>query len=834
MNNCFLFLAILLSSNFIALIHSENSYYLVAILRKKTDKNYDDESQRVQNKIDELVNERMNDIYNVIEEKRDSYILENGELDSKLEELDSLPLEKRNNQRKKFLFANKSLRKRSLSNADNSTLEYIPFESELVNHVAPILNYYSISAYLSEETSKIVCNMDNVLYCEKSKALKFNDDFQTYKSVEMSTDKKKNSEYYNVEAIKKETGWSDVNVQKVKFSPNHLSSISQSPYYYKNSTFDNAYYYPSSAGKGIDIFIIDVGLMVDHEDFDTYEGTPYNRTISCDAICREKGIDELSGEEKRSCSIGTNDYPEHGIMVSSLAGGAIYGVAKKSNIHMLAYDNTNIGNLRALRYVLDHGKPHKTVVSMSLAWNDYVQSIDDILSQLIEKGIIVIVCASNEDINCCAKKDEKTFYTYTGYRKAITVGATDTNTYNHGYMKSFFSNYGDCVDVFAPGFVTSAKLEGGSTTANSSSRGTSCSTPLVAGVAALIMSENSEIEYDNEKMRETLINMSIKGAITNLKYMGSADTPNRFINNGKKSIYSPDNKNIECGKDKSCSNGCCSKDGECISFQNDPWNACLIENRCQSEFGYCTTIEKSINECKEELKEYEECIIDISDDMNQKELYEKYKVYTTDKCEAFYKLHYSNQSVCTVAKKYKSFGFIDDFDREKYLKYVNILNYKLFMNDINSYSECFVPSIVKMNDDEKKEKCKFVESSKCQNFYNYLNGGYINENKYYKIPSAIKEKIFNNKKNLMKECNKKCYNKILDYPCCYKTDKIDTTDKDGNWGIENGNYCFMIPKYEKCWSEPLGFPCCQNYTIISYADSNGYWGVENNNWCGIM
>jgi len=348
MNNYFFTLIVLIFLNCVSFVYSENSYYIVAILRNKSDKYYNEESQTVRNKIDELVNDRMNDIYDVIEEKKETYILENGELDNKLDELESLPKEKRNEQRKKFLFINKQdngFYKRSLemNKSDNSTSsEYIPFESNLVMHITDVLNYKLVSAYLSEETAKTACNMKNVLYCKKNEKLNIigNDQMNTPVEAKFNLNKRSEEyfnnnnkhEYYNLEAIKRETGWKEVSVQDLSnvSTINHLQLISQSPYYYEGKSIDKNYYYPSSAGQGIDIYAIDDGLIADHIDFDTYEGTSYERTVTCDALATETGINETTEEQKKNCTYKEGYYPGHGIMDLSVAGGKYSGVAEKS------------------------------------------------------------------------------------------------------------------------------------------------------------------------------------------------------------------------------------------------------------------------------------------------------------------------------------------------------------------------------------------------------------------------------------------------------------------------------------------------------------------------
>eukprot|EP00833_Pecoramyces_ruminatium_P005311 jgi/Orpsp1_1/1179343/evm.model.c7180000068948.1 len=243
------------------------------------------------------------------------------------------------------------------------------------------------------------------------------------------------------------------------------------------------------------------------------------------------------------------------------------------------------------------------------------------------------------------------------YRLTINVGGLLSSLTNDSYSMSLFSNFGDCVDIFAPGEVKYPYVNGESSSDSSIAVGTSCAAPLVAGVAASIMSEHPDIQYDNELMRKTLIEMSIKNAIYDFKYSASSDTPNRFLNNGKKSIYSPDNENIRCGilKDNlnvTCSEGCCSKNGKCVSYKNDRNNECFIENGCQSEFGSCITMDQSIEKCDNELRKYEQCQINISSDMKEEDLTKYCKILNSIECEEFYRLQLTEQSSCFTSKKF--------------------------------------------------------------------------------------------------------------------------------------------------------------------------------------
>ena len=84
------------------------------------------------------------------------------------------------------------------------------------------------------------------------------------------------------------------------------------------------------------------------------------------------------------------------------------------------------------------------------------------------------------------------------------------------------------------------------------------------------------------------------------------------------------------------------------------------------------------------------------------------------------------------------------------------------------------------------------------------------------------------------------------YSCCmFDTTSVILRDNDGQWGIENDQWCLFENKSNtseygdmdpnKCWSESQGYSCCKNATTtVRTTDSKGYlWGIENNEWCGI-
>jgi len=82
-----------------------------------------------------------------------------------------------------------------------------------------------------------------------------------------------------------------------------------------------------------------------------------------------------------------------------------------------------------------------------------------------------------------------------------------------------------------------------------------------------------------------------------------------------------------------------------------------------------------------------------------------------------------------------------------------------------------------------------------------------------------------------------CFSVALGYPCC-KGNDVYYQDDDGDWGVENNEWCGIRSSAkshasETCFSEAMGYPCCKSTCDVILTDDDGDWGVENNEWCGI-
>ncbi|OZV74972.1 serine protease [Micromonospora echinospora] len=226
---------------------------------------------------------------------------------------------------------------------------------------------------------------------------------------------------------------------------------------------DVTYSYQSQ-GSGIPVYVIDSGIHISHQEFG---GQAYY------------GYDAIDG------TLPAEDCSGHGTHVAANIGGTTYGVAK--NVALVAVkvvgDCTGIPStlamvINGINWVAADHQPWDPPAVANIALLTGVSSaVNTAVANLVVDGVTVTVAAGNSNANACN-------FPPASVPTALTVGATQSND-----ARASFSNFGTCLDLFAPGvnIVSAVHL---SNTATTPLSGTSQASAHVAGMAARVLSNN--------------------------------------------------------------------------------------------------------------------------------------------------------------------------------------------------------------------------------------------------------------------------------------------------------------------------------------------------------
>ncbi|KAM7197600.1 cuticle-degrading protease [Rhypophila sp. PSN 637] len=220
-----------------------------------------------------------------------------------------------------------------------------------------------------------------------------------------------------------------------------------------------SYVYDESAGEGTCSYVIDTGIYVNHTQF---QG-------------RATWLANFADSQ-------ASDGNGHGTHVAGTIGGVDYGVAKKTQLYAVKVLNaggsgTLSGVIAGMDYVTADVKtrscPNGTVANMSLGGGRST-AINQAAANMVKAGVFLAVAAGNS-------ADDTYYYSPASEPTVCTVGASDIND-----AIAWFSNYGDIVDIFAPGVDVLSSWIGGVNNTNTIS-GTSMATPHVAGLGAYLL-----------------------------------------------------------------------------------------------------------------------------------------------------------------------------------------------------------------------------------------------------------------------------------------------------------------------------------------------------------
>jgi cerevisin len=282
----------------------------------------------------------------------------------------------------------------------------------------------------------------------------------------------------------------------------------------------NKYLYAADGGEGVDVYVIDTGTNYEHVDFE--------------------------GRAHWGKTIPANDADEdgngHGTHCSGTVAGKKYGVAKKANVYAVKVLRSNGSGTMAdvVKGVEWAANAHTEKVkkgkkgfkgsaaNMSLGGGKS-PALDRAVNGAVEAGIHFAVAAGNDNADSCN-------YSPAAADLAITVGASALDD-----SRAYFSNFGKCNDIFAPGLSIQSTWIGSKYAVNTIS-GTSMASPHIAGLLAYYLSLQpakdsayAVAEITPKELKKNIISIATKGALSDVP----SDTENVLAwNGGGSSNYS--------------------------------------------------------------------------------------------------------------------------------------------------------------------------------------------------------------------------------------------------------------------------------------------------------
>jgi subtilisin family serine protease len=228
----------------------------------------------------------------------------------------------------------------------------------------------------------------------------------------------------------------------------------------------------ADGGKGVHAYILDTGIRTTHQDFE-------DRAIpTLETRWGGFSVRECNGD--RTCAL---DKQGHGTHCAGTVGGKQFGVAKAVTLHAVKVlgDNgsgSTFGITNSMDWV-GRKAIRPAVASMSLG-GGFSQALNDALDSIVEAGIVVVTASGNENTDACRKSPGSA-------PLSINVGAT-----NPADERAVFSNYGNCINIWAPGRDVLSAVATGDTDSKKYS-GTSMACPHVSGAAALLLSASPSL-----------------------------------------------------------------------------------------------------------------------------------------------------------------------------------------------------------------------------------------------------------------------------------------------------------------------------------------------------
>jgi subtilisin family serine protease len=254
----------------------------------------------------------------------------------------------------------------------------------------------------------------------------------------------------------------------------------------------NGSYSYSATGSGVRAYVVDTGILASHTDF---------------------GGRVTAGYTAVNDGKGTSDCNGHGTHVAGTVGAATWGIAKGVTLVPVRVldcngSGTMSGVIAGVDWVAKNGQ-RPGVLNLSLG-GGASSSLDTAVANTVAAGYTVVVAAGNDNANACN-------YSPAREPTAITVGATTSVD-----ARASYSNFGSCLDLFGPGSSIKSTWYT-SNTATATLSGTSMASPHIAGLAALIL------QNDTLASAATVTNSILATATTAKVTSAGSGSPNLLI-----------------------------------------------------------------------------------------------------------------------------------------------------------------------------------------------------------------------------------------------------------------------------------------------------------------
>ncbi|XP_070566450.1 extracellular serine proteinase-like [Ptychodera flava] len=281
-------------------------------------------------------------------------------------------------------------------------------------------------------------------------------------------------------------------------------------------------------GSGVDVYVVDTGIRYSHKEFTGTAATPRASWSGYDAF-------NDNGNNGADCD-------GHGTHVAGIIGGKKSGVAKGANlVSVRVLDCVGQGKasdvVAGLNWISDKLKNtnKKAVVGMSLA-GKFSKTVNAAAKQLVSEGAVVVAAAGNYKKDACN-------FTPASEPEVITVGGTKNDDTIYDFQ-GYGSNFGGCVDIFAPG----QQIRSSSNQCDdcySELSGTSQAAPHVVGAAAIMLQKHPT--YTPAEVRSTLIQLASQDKLDfgRIPDVAKPLTPNKLL-------YMPSVSNLAVSTDPFC------------------------------------------------------------------------------------------------------------------------------------------------------------------------------------------------------------------------------------------------------------------------------------------